>query len=126
MKKTFFLIAILSGVFFLNESCKVEDPTYPFRIRVINAQDEPVDSAFVIVRPNVANPVKQALFENYTNMAGEVNFQYDREAIFIVQATIADINGMQIGCEYIRLQPEGEAFVEVKIEPTTLADDSCF
>lgn len=124
MKKILFITAIAALLAALSYSCKVEDPEYPFRIRVIDAQNQPVDSAFVIVRPNVDR--SEVLFENYTNRAGEVRFTYDREAIFIVQATIGDFNGMRIGCNYIRLQEEGEAFVEVRLEPTTLPDDSCF
>ncbi|KFD38127.1 hypothetical protein AT05_11665 [Schleiferia thermophila str. Yellowstone] len=121
MKKIFALSVLL----LLSAACSVEDPVYNFRIRVVNEARQPIDSAFVFVAPNVPNSIVQ--FSGYTNRAGEVTFTYDKEAIFIVEAKRGlDSITMLLGCGYIKLSPQQEAFVQIVATPTNDPDDGCF
>lgn len=105
MKKLFYLVALF-GLFSLTFSCDKEDPNpeYPFTIQVKTFEDSVrVSNILVVVTAPVRNSI--VYFEGYTNPQGQVNFNYDKDAIFLVRATRGEPNDpTYIGCAEVRLE----------------------
>lgn len=144
----------------LGASCTSEE-NYPFRIKVVTEDEEydgddvryiPVSLAKVRVAPD--NPQSNVLFEGLTNNHGEIAFEYELEALFLVEAigstydldTVSFIDSTgypqvpprfveQIdtlnkqrarACSFIKLENENEVFLEVILEPWDPSEGLCF
>lgn len=85
-------------------SCRIENPTYPFRIKVINANGVPIQNVQVEVSVDVPNYREEAYGLATTGFDGVVEFEYDMEAVFKVLATRGEPY-THIGCGFIKLEP---------------------
>jgi hypothetical protein len=141
-------------------SCTNEEE-YPFRVRVVMEDEDyegddvrylPVPLAHVRIAPD--DPQSNVLFEGLTNNEGEVAFEYELEALFMVEAIVStydldttsfiDSTGYpatpprfieQIdtlnkqrarACSFIKLEEGKEVFLEVILEPWTPEEGLCF
>ena len=118
MKKLLLSAFVSLGLIFAFISCEKEDlnPEYPFTI-VVKTFDDSVRVSNAFVR--VLAPVQgsKVYFEGYSDENGRVSFKYDRDAIFLIQATRGPVNDpTYIGCTEIRLAPNETVVKTVYLE----------
>ena len=84
MKK---LLVLPLLAFLLLSSCQIENPTYPFRVKVTNASGVPIQNVIVEASVDVPGYREEAYFIDTTGFDGMVEFQYEYEAVFNILAT---------------------------------------
>ncbi len=92
IRNNFFIAAAIIVLLVTAISCTNEEE-YPFRVRVVMEDEDhdgddvryiPVPLAQVRVAPD--DPQSNVLFEGLTNRDGEVAFEYELEALFLIEA----------------------------------------
>ena len=116
MKKTLFALLGLSALILF--SCNKEDelhPEFPFTV-VVKTLDDSV--AVNNVKVEVFTPVQNNSVEmvGYTDAYGRVSFEYDLEAVLLVQATRGENPISYIGCADVRLEPNKEVVQNIYLE----------
>lgn len=97
------LLTVLAAALFTT-GCRIESPTYPFRVKVTNASGVPIQNVVVEVSVDVPNYRDEAYAIDTTGFDGIVEFEYDLEAVFKVTAT-RGVPYTHIGCGFIKLEP---------------------
>lgn len=117
MKKILVILSALLIAAFFSFSCERDDPNpdYPFTIFVKTYNDS-ISVSNCRVRVFAPIPGNTVVFEGWTDEEGKVDFQYEKEAVFIVRATRGGDPPSYIGCNTVRLQPNEEVvkFVYLK------------
>ena len=122
MKKVIFLfilsISILSG-------CRIENPTYTFRIKVTNTDGIPIQNVMVEASVDVPGHRAEAYMVDKTGLDGIVEFEYDYEAVFKILTTRGGNPFTHIGCGFIKLEPNQTVESTIIILPYDPADPGC-
>lgn len=123
--KQFILPFILLLIFVAAFSCKKNQPDYPFTINVKTLEDTvSVANIHVEILARDGGGFK-TFFDGYTDENGQVNFDYDQEAIFTIRATRGNPY-TYIGCADIRLMPDQRVTKDVYIAPYDSEAQGCF
>lgn len=113
------LALIMGGVaYFGTVSCERADlnPDYPFEVTVKSRADS---LPLANVKVEVFAPVSDSdiRFEGYTDIQGQVSFEYDKNAIFVVRALRGKApNYTWIACGEIRLKANEVATTTVYLQ----------
>jgi hypothetical protein len=122
MKKIFAFVVlsvlVLSG-------CRIENPTYPFRVKVTNAQGVPIQNVVVEASVDVPGYREEAYFIDTTGFDGVVEFQYDYEAVFKILGTRGENPFTHIGCGFIKLEPNKTVETKIILLPYDPSDPGC-
>ena len=122
MRKLVWFLLLSAGI--LVSSCKKEtDNSFPFTIRVVTIQGVPVNNAHVTATADVPNALPD--FDGYTNVEGEVSFEYDNDAVLKIQATRGGNPPSWIGCGYIKLERGEKVTKVVVIQPYDASAGGC-
>lgn len=105
--------------------CRIDAPTYPFKIKVVNADGIPIQSCVVTATVDVANHRDEADFEGTTSFSGVVEFEYDYEAVFKITAMRGGNPPTYIGCGFVKLEPDQMVEKTITILPYDPTDPGC-
>lgn len=120
-----FLVSILLGT-----SCKKDlDPDFPFTI-VVKTLADSLRTPNVQVVVSVDVPGNLVFLSGVSGNNGEIDFEYDMEAILDVKATRGQNNDPNqtpswIGCTNVRLQPNERVYKTVYIQPFNPSIGGC-
>ncbi len=115
-------LSILLLVFAVS-SCKKENPTYSFTVRVINEEGVGLPNMFVEASADVPNSL--ADFTGKTDENGEITFTYQYEAVLKVRATRGSNPPSWMGCNFVKLEANKEVPVTVVVQPYDPSQPGC-
>ena len=122
MRKLSWLL-ILAAVLFAGGCKKEVEKSFPFTIRVETVQGVPVNNSHVTASADVPNAIPK--FDGYTDVNGEVSFEYNNEAVLKVQATRGGTPPTWIGCGYIKLERGERVTKVIVIQPYDSSVGGC-
>lgn len=113
---------LLASVF---AGCRIENPTYPFRIKVTNADGVPIQNVIVEASVDVPNPREEAYFIDTTSFDGVVEFEYDYEAVFKILGVRGEVPYTHVGCGFVKLEPNTTVETSIIMLPYDPSDPGC-
>ena len=122
MKK---LLVLPLLVFLLLSGCQIENPTYPFRVKVTNASGVPIQNVIVEASVDVPGYREEAYFIDTTGFDGMVEFEYKYEAVFKILATRGGNPFTHIGCGFIKLEANTTVQSKIILLPYDPSDPGC-
>ena len=122
MKKLIFLFILSVSML---SSCRVENPTYSFRIKVTNADGVAIQNVIVEASVDVPGYREEAYMIDTTGLDGVVEFEYDYEAVFKILGTRGCNPFTHIGCGFIKLEPNQTVESTIILLPYDPADPGC-
>lgn len=116
----FLPILLFAIVFF---SCKKEEPTYSFTVRVVNEEGIALPNMTVEASADVPNTL--ADFVDRTGENGEVTFTYKYEAVLKVRATRGSNPPSWMGCNFVKLEANNNVRITVVVQPYDPSQPGC-
>lgn len=120
MKKFIPFLALLSLIFI---SCEKEDPRYNFTITVINEEGIPLPNVTVEASADVPNALPD--FRARTNDDGQVEFEYEYEAVLKIRATRGSNPPSWMGCNFVKLEADKNVQINVVLLPFDPGQPGC-
>lgn len=112
------LIACLLAMVGLMACKKIDqNPEYPFTI-IVKTVDDSTRVQNVRVEVGLPDEVDgDVSFEGFTDTQGEVDFDYDKDAVFRIRATRGSNPYTSIACSYVHLEPNKRVYKTVYLKP---------
>ena len=119
------IIALFAFSALLLSGCQIENPSYPFRIKITNPNGVAIQNVTVEASVDVPGSREEAYFIGVTGLDGIVEFEYDYEAVFKVLGTRGENPFTHIGCGFIKLEPNKTVETEIVLLPYDPSDPGC-
>ena len=123
MMKKFITLSIISLL--VATGCRIDNPTYAFRIKVTNANGVPIQNVVVEASVDVPGHRDEAYMVDTTGLDGIVEFEYDYEAVFKVLGTRGGNPFTHIGCGFIKLEENQTVESTIILLPYDPLDPGC-
>jgi hypothetical protein len=104
-------------------SCEKTDPVYDFTITVINEEGIPLPNVMVEASADVPNALPD--FKARTNDDGQVEFQYEYEAVLKIRATRGSSPPSWMGCNFVKLEADRNVQINVVLLPFDPSQPGC-
>lgn len=122
MKKLLALTAIALTVL---SGCRIDNPTYKFKIKVISPSGVPIQNVVVEASVDVPGHREEAYMVDTTSFDGVVEFEYDYEAVFKILGTRGEDPYTHIGCGFVKLEPNAVVEENIVLLPYNPSDPGC-
>ena len=122
MKKVLFLPL---GCVLIFPGCRIENPSYGFKIKVTNADGVAIQNVVVEASVDVPGHRDEARMVDTTGFDGVVEFEYDYEAVFRILGTRGANPFTHIGCGFIKLEPNQTVETSIIMLPYDPTDPGC-
>ena len=122
MKKIVFLFALSA---FLFSGCRIDNPTYSFRIKVTNPDGVAIQNVVVEASVDVPGHREEAYMVDTTSFDGVVEFEYDYEAVFKILGTRGGNPYTHIGCGFVKLEANQTVESSIILLPYDPSDPGC-
>jgi len=123
MMKKFIALSIISLL--VITGCRIDNPTYAFRVKVTNANGVPIQNVVVEASVDVPGHRDEAYMVDTTGLDGMVEFEYDYEAVFKVLGTRGGNPFTHIGCGFIKLEANQTVEATIILLPYDPTDPGC-
>jgi hypothetical protein len=120
MKNIIPLLALSTLMFF---SCEKTDPRYDFTITVINEEGIPLPNVIVEASADVPNALPD--FKARTDDNGQVQFEYQYEAVLKIRATRGSSPPSWMGCNFVKLEADKNVQINVVLLPFDPSQPGC-
>jgi hypothetical protein len=120
MKK---LLPLTLFCLFLFGSCKKSDSSYDFTVTVINEEGRRLQNIVVEATADVPNALPD--FKATTNEDGQVQFEYEFEAVLKIRATRGSNPPTWMGCKFVKLEADRNVPVTVVLLPYDPSQPGC-
>ncbi|NVK27355.1 MAG: hypothetical protein HWE14_04880 [Flavobacteriia bacterium] len=105
-------------------SCVADDPTYPFRVKVVGEDGTPIQNATIVAR--VPLPNTNIRYEGVTGVAGTKSFEHNGgEVVLQVQVTKGESPIVGAGCGFIKLEPDQMVTTTIVMSNYDPSDPGC-
>ena len=122
MKKIVFLFALSAMLF---TGCRIDNPTYAFRIKVTNHDGVAIHNVVVEASVDVPGNREEAYMVDTTGLDGMVEFEYDYEAVFKILGTRGGNPFTHIGCGFVKLEANETVETSIILLPYDPSDPGC-
>jgi len=122
MKK---ILALTALSLLVLTGCRIENPTYKFKVKVTNPDGVPIQNVIVEASVDVPNHRDEAYMIDTTGFDGMVEFEYEYEAVFKILATRGGNPFTHIGCGFIKLEPNSVVQSKIILLPYDPSDPGC-
>lgn len=111
-------IIVLPAALLLFVQCEKTDlnPDFPFTI-VVKTLTDSTRAANAFVEVTTTIPGNEIKIIGSTDVNGEVSFEFDRDAVFLVRASRGKDPITWIGCNFVRLEPNKRVTQTVYMQP---------